>query len=153
MPLAVPYAVIMNPSIMHMISPIVSKGIRIGVDRLSLLTPMAQAPHRKSNQPYKTIANRKIPNAIQPSDPNPPVPTSAIKTPPAQKEQNTCPTNSTIEKKTCCMRVREKEATEMAIAESAKLQEARIRMVMAITSSVTPRKRYVNAMQGAMTDR
>ena len=111
--LAEPYAVIMNPSIMHMISPIVSSGIRMGVERLSLLTPIAQAPHRKSNHPYKTTANRKIPNAIQPSNPNPPVLTSPIKTAPAQKELNTCPTNNTIEKKTCCIRVLEKEATEM----------------------------------------
>ena len=122
-------------------SPIVRSGILIGVERLSLLTPMAQAPHRNSNQPYNTIANKNIPKTIQPSSPNPPVPTSPTKTAPAQNEQKTCPPSRMIEKKTCCIRVRENAATEIATVESAKLHEAMIRIVIAMTSSVTPRNR------------
>ena len=46
-----------------------------------------------------------------------------------------------IEKKTCCILVRENEATEMAMVESAKLHDVMIKIVIVITSNVTPRNK------------
>ena len=79
----------MKPDIVLITSPIANNGIRIGVDRLSLLNPMAHAPHRKSNHPYKTIANKNTPKAIHPSKPYTPELTTAMRTPPVQKAQKT----------------------------------------------------------------